>query len=90
MVYRVAQVKKETTKEELNEILKRASSGELEKYVRSQFPANDARSDMLTQLLGDPATLAGFTLFMLIILFLILTGLPMIGGALGAKVLAKE
>jgi zinc ribbon protein len=67
-----------------------SKQGELEKYVRSQFPANDARSDMLTQLLGDPATLAGFTLFMLIILFLILTGLPMIGGALGAKVLAKE
>jgi glyceraldehyde 3-phosphate dehydrogenase (phosphorylating) len=33
MVYLVAQVKKETTKEELNEILKRAASGELKEYV---------------------------------------------------------
>jgi glyceraldehyde 3-phosphate dehydrogenase len=34
MVYLVAQVKKETTKEELNEILKRAAGGELKEYVQ--------------------------------------------------------
>jgi glyceraldehyde 3-phosphate dehydrogenase len=34
MVYLVAQVKRETTKEELNEILKRAAGGELKKYVQ--------------------------------------------------------
>ena len=34
MVYLVAQVKKETTKEELNAILKRAAGGELKQYVQ--------------------------------------------------------
>ncbi|HKU66268.1 MAG TPA: type I glyceraldehyde-3-phosphate dehydrogenase [Candidatus Baltobacteraceae bacterium] len=34
MVYLVAQVKKETTKEELNEILRRAAGGALKKYVQ--------------------------------------------------------
>lgn len=67
-----------------------SKQGTLEKYVQSQFPANDARSDMLNQLFHDPATLAGLALFTAVLLFLILTALPMIGGALGAKVLAKE
>jgi glyceraldehyde 3-phosphate dehydrogenase len=34
MVYLVAQVKKETTKDELNEILRRAAGGELKEYVQ--------------------------------------------------------
>jgi glyceraldehyde 3-phosphate dehydrogenase len=34
MIYLVAQVKKETTKEELNEILKRAANGNLKEYVQ--------------------------------------------------------
>ena len=67
-----------------------SNRGGLANYLRSQFPANDARSDTLAQALSDPATLAGGLLFALLMLFVILTALPMIGGALGAKVLAKE
>ena len=67
-----------------------SNQGGLAKYLRSQFPANDVRSDTLAQALNDPATLAGGMLFALLMLFVILTALPMIGGALGAKVLAKE
>lgn len=60
------------------------------KFFRAQLPPNDARADTLAQAVGDPATLAGGMLFALLLLFVILTALPMIGGALGAKVLAKE
>lgn len=67
-----------------------SNKGGLANYLRSQFPANDARSDTLAQALSDPATLVGGMLFALLMLFVILTALPMIGGALGAKVLAKE
>ena len=67
-----------------------SNQGGLSKYLRSQFPANDARSDTVAQALSDPASLAGGMLFALLMLFVILTALPMIGGALGAKVLAKE
>jgi hypothetical protein len=54
------------------------------------LPPNDARADTLTQALSDPATLVGGFLFVLIFFFVLLTALPMIGGALGAKVLARE
>jgi len=67
-----------------------SSQGGLASYLKSQFPANDARSDTLAQALSDPATLAGGMIFALLMLFVVLTALPMIGGALGAKVLAKE
>ena len=67
-----------------------SNEGGLVKFFRSQLPANDARADTLAQAVGDPATLAGGMLFALLLLFVILTALPMIGGALGAKVLAKE
>ena len=67
-----------------------SNRGGLETYLRNQFPANDARSDTLAQALSDPATLAGGMVFALLMLFVVLTALPMIGGALGAKVLAKE
>lgn len=67
-----------------------SKQGGLANYVKSQMPPDDARADTLAQALGDPATLAGGMLFALILFFIILTALPMIGGALGAKVLAKE
>jgi len=67
-----------------------ANQGWLVKFFRAQLPPNDARADTLAQAVGDPATLAGWMLFALLLLFVILTALPMIGGALGAKVLAKE
>jgi len=67
-----------------------SNQGGLAKFFRSQLPPNDARADTLAQALNDPATLAGGMLFALILLFVLLTALPMIGGALGAKVFAKE
>ncbi len=67
-----------------------SKQGGLANYVKSQMPPNDARADTVAQALSDPATLVGGMLFALILFFIILTALPMIGGALGAKVLAKE
>jgi hypothetical protein len=45
---------------------------------------------MMTKLLQDPAALAASAVGGLIMLFILLTALPMLGGALGAKVFAKE
>ena len=67
-----------------------SSQGGIAKFFRSQLPPNDARTETLTQALNDPAAMAGGLLFSLIMLFVILTALPTIGGALGAKVLDRE
>jgi hypothetical protein len=67
-----------------------SSQGDLAKYFRSQFPANDARTETLTQALHDPATMIAGLLFALVMMFVVLTALPMLGGALGAKVLDRE
>jgi len=67
-----------------------SNEGGLVKFFRSQLPPNDARAEQLTQALSNPATLAGGLAFSVILLFIILTVLPVLGGALGAKVFAKE
>lgn len=67
-----------------------SNEGGIANFVKTQLPPNDARADTLTQALSDPATLVGGFLFVLIFFFVLLTALPMIGGALGAKVLARE
>lgn len=67
-----------------------SNDGGLVKFFRSQLPPNDARTEQLTQALNNPATLAGGLVFSVMMLFIILTALPVLGGALGAKVLAKE
>jgi len=67
-----------------------SNQGGLAKYFRSQLPPNDSRTEMLSQALNDPATLVGSVLFSVLLLFIVLTLLPVLGGALGAKVLAKE
>ena len=67
-----------------------SNEGGLEKVLRSQLPPSDARTEQLTQALNNPATLAGGLVFSVLMLFIILTVLPVLGGALGAKVLAKE
>jgi hypothetical protein len=67
-----------------------SNEGGLVKFFRSQLPPNDARTEQLTQALNNPATLAGGLVFSVVMLFIILTALPVLGGALGAKVLAKE
>ena len=66
-----------------------SNQGDLQKVFRSQLPTNDA-TKVFTDALSDPANLAAFILLSLIILFVMLTALPMIGGVLGAKVLEKE
>jgi hypothetical protein len=61
----------------------------LAKFLSKQLPPNDARTETMAQMLQDPATLAAVVLFSLIVLFVIVTALPMIGGALGAKLFEK-
>lgn len=67
-----------------------SSQGGLVKQFRSQFPANDARADMIQQYLSSPGMIAGVVVFYLMLFFVIFTALPIIGGALGAKVLDKQ
>jgi len=45
---------------------------------------------MVAKVLQDPASFAAAIGSVLLMLFVILTALPMLGGALGAKVLDKE
>jgi zinc-ribbon domain len=67
-----------------------SNEGGLAKYLRSQLPANDSRSETVAQVFNDPATLGVLMLFSLVLLFIVLTALPIIGGALGAKIFEKE
>lgn len=67
-----------------------SSQGGFVQQIRSQFPANDARADMIEQALSSPAMIIGLVALYLMLFFVVFTALPIIGGALGAKVLAKE
>jgi hypothetical protein len=67
-----------------------SNQGGLLNFFRTQLPPNDARTEKLAQALSDPAGLAGMLVLSIIMLFITLTALPVLGGALGAKVLAKE
>ncbi len=67
-----------------------SNQGGLAKFIQSQMPANDARTEPIAQALNDPAMLGVLVLISLAMLFIVLTALPIIGGALGAKVLEKE
>jgi len=71
-------------------VVANSNQGRLEEFLKSQIPANDARSDVVKQLLNDPTALGLVMLLGLFMLFVMLTALPMLGGALGAKVLARE
>ena len=71
-------------------MVKISNDGGLAKYLLSQLPANDARSESVAQAFNDPAMLVVLVLLSLGMLFVVLTALPIIGGALGAKVLEKE
>ncbi len=71
-------------------MVKISNDGGLPKYLLSQLPPNDARSESVAQAFNDPAMLAVLVLLSLGMLFVVLTALPIIGGALGAKVLEKE
>jgi hypothetical protein len=63
---------------------------QLVKQIQSQLPPNDASADSLVRALNDPAKLSAELSQSLVLLFVLLTALPIIGGALGAKVLEKE
>jgi hypothetical protein len=67
-----------------------SSQGDFAKQLLSQLPANDARADVIQQALSSPALILGVVVLYLLLFFVIFTALPMIGGALGAKVLEKE
>ncbi len=67
-----------------------SSQGDFAKQLMSQLPANDARADVIQQALSSPALILGVVVLYLLLFFVIFTALPMIGGALGAKVLEKE
>jgi hypothetical protein len=67
-----------------------SSQGDFAKQLMSQLPANDARADVIQQALSSPALILGVVVLYLLLFFVIFTALPIIGGALGAKVLEKE
>jgi hypothetical protein len=54
------------------------------------FHLKSDQIDMVAKVLQDPASFAAAIGSVLLMLFVILTALPMLGGALGAKVLDKE
>jgi hypothetical protein len=62
----------------------------LAKQLRSQVPANDPNYEFWVRTWNNPMMLGGILLFGLAIMFVIVTSLPMLGGALGAKVLEKR
>lgn len=66
------------------------SQGGLEKELQTQLSQNDPRWEMVRQVLNNPAMIIGLLILYLMLFFVILTALPMIGGALGAKVLDRQ
>lgn len=69
-----------------------SSQGKIADFFREHQDQLHLRADQLaamTKLLEDPAQLAGIIVVTLLMLFILLTALPMLGGALGAKVLEK-
>ena len=70
-----------------------SSQGRIADFFREHQDQLHLRADQLsamTKLLEDPAGLVGLIVVTLLMLFILLTALPMLGGALGAKVLDKE
>jgi len=70
-----------------------SSQGKIADFFREHQDQLHLRGDQLsamTKLLEDPAGLVGLIVVTLLMLFILLTALPMLGGALGAKVLEKE
>lgn len=70
-----------------------ASQGKFQDLLhqyQGQMHLTAEQMDVLTKVLNDPAGLVAGLIGMLLMLFVMLTGFPMLGGALGAKVLAKQ
>lgn len=66
------------------------SQGGLEKQLEAQLSPNDPRWEMVRQALNNPAMIVAVMVLYLMLFFVILTALPILGGALGAKLLEKE
>ena len=71
-------------------ILISSTQGGIPALLRAQLPQNDARTQEVLRLIQEPAALAAMMVFVLLMLFLLLTVLPTLGGALGAKLLTRE
>jgi hypothetical protein len=71
-------------------VLVTSSQGGIVALLRAQLPANDARTQEVLKLLQEPSALVAMMVFVLLMMFLLLTVLPTLGGALGAKLLTKE
>jgi len=63
--------------------------GEVLHQYQQQAHLTDEQLSLLTKLLADPAGMVAGVAATLVTLFIMLTGFPMLGGALGAKVLTK-
>ena len=57
---------------------------------RQQYMGKDPNLDQVIKMMDDRGTMVGVLLFVLLILFVLYTLLPMLGGALCAKVLEKD
>ena len=74
-------------------VLAASSEGSLAhvmKDMKERLPPNDAGTQQVLQWLQDPSGMAMFMLMGLFLMFILLTVLPVVGGVIGAKVLARE
>lgn len=71
-------------------VLAASSQGGILALFKAQLPPNDARTQDVLKLLEQPSALAAMMVLLLLVMFFLLTALPTLGGALGAKWLAKE
>ncbi len=66
-----------------------SSQGKLAEVLRSSSP-DPSQAEMINQVLREPATLVVVILITLVMMFILITALPILGGALCAKILEKE
>lgn len=71
-------------------VLVTSSQGGITALLRAQLPADDVRTQEVLKLLQEPSALVAMMVFVLLMMFLLLTVLPTLGGALGAKLLTRE
>lgn len=63
-----------------------SNQGGLANFYKKQMPAQDPNVEQVIKLLSDPAGSALFIVLFLVLFFVVFTTLPMLGGAVGAKV----
>ncbi len=71
-------------------VLFSSSEGGVAATLKQQVPPNDANAAQMLQLIQQPLGLAICILIVLVMLFVLLTALPTLGGLLGAKVLPRK